>query len=121
MAVNVDDTYGKTGMCPTKESLEHFPMHARGSAIVFSPEGSDETAKKKDASGTTNPKLHRRVDSKQPPLKEGQPTVDNTDVFPREAREVLPRDYNFTVQGNNSYRTVRNYIQNENTDDSEIP
>ena len=59
-----------------------------------------------DEHGLTNPNLHRRVDAKQPPKESG---------------EVLPRDYKFTIMGHDSYRTTSNFIQNENTDEVEVP
>lgn len=78
-----------------------FPKVGRGLAKLATNEDME-----KDAHGITNPNLHRRVDAKDPP--------ENSD-------EVLPRDYQFSISGYNSYRKTSNHIQDENSDIVETP
>lgn len=91
-----------------------FPRVSRGTA---KPLDKNSWYMRLDEEGITNLQLHRRTDIKDPgdPLEE----IESTDVFPRDEKEVLPRDYKFTVIGNNSYRTVHNYIQNESPSKSQ--
>lgn len=65
-----------------------------------------ESEKKLDEHGLTNPNLHRRID--------GDRTIHEPD-------EVKIRDYKFTVSGVHSYRTTKNFIQDDDSDIVEIP
>lgn len=78
-----------------------YPETGRGIAKPAS-----DWDKQQDAHGLTNPNLHRRVDSKQPPEDSG---------------EVLPRDYKFAIMGHDSFRRTANFIQDENSDVVEVP
>lgn len=64
-----------------------------------------ESEKKLDEHGLTNPNLHRRVD------------VDR----PIHEPEVKVRDYKFTISGVHSYRTTKDFIQDDDSDIVEIP
>lgn len=66
-----------------------------------------ESEKKLDEHGVTNPDLYRRIDGNRP--------------IHIENGEVLQRDYKFTISGAHSYRTIRDFIQDEDSDISEIP
>lgn len=78
-----------------------YPLTGRG---VAKP--ATEEDMKLDKAGLTNPNLHRRIDPQQPPEDSG---------------EVLPREYKFSIAGWDSYRNTKNFIQDENSDSSEIP
>lgn len=80
-----------------------FPNTSRKTATPL-------TAKEKalDVHGITNPDLYRRVDGNRKP---------HTDI----EQEVLQRDYKFSIVGDNSFRTTKTFIQDENSDVSEIP
>lgn len=72
------------------------------------PATEDELAK--DATGFTNPNLHRRVDPQDP--KEAADVLD---------QEVGPRDYKLTVSKLHSYRTTHINTHDEESEISEIP
>lgn len=84
-----------------QKELKDFPKVNRRTAIP-----ANDSDLKNDAHGFTNPNLHRRVDAKQPS---------------KGSEEVLPRDYNFSVAGWYSYRNTHNFIQDEDSDISEVP
>lgn len=65
-----------------------------------------ESEKKLDEHGLTNPNLHRRIDGDRPI---------------HEPDEVKIRDYKFTISGVHSYRTTKNFIQDDDSDIVEIP
>lgn len=58
-----------------------------------------------DDHGLTNPNLHRRIDP--------QPPTDPT--------ELKPRDYMLAVHGYNSYRTITQYLHDEESTTDETP
>ena len=64
-----------------------------------------ESEKKLDEHGLTNPNLHRRIDGDRP-IHEP---------------EVKVRDYKFTISGVHSYRTTKDFIQDDDSDIVEIP
>lgn len=60
----------------------------------------------KDTIGFTGPNLHRRIDPQQPP--ESSPCLS-------------PNSYSLGIYGMDSYRTVTEYVHDENSTTSEIP
>ena len=64
-----------------------FPKTAQGQAVPANAEDLE-----KDATGITNPNLHRRIDN---------------EITPETSSEVIPDSYSVTVSGVNSYRTIK--------------
>lgn len=78
-----------------------FPNTSRKTATPLT-----DKEKALDRHGLTNPDLYRRVDG------------DREIRYPDEVKQ---RNYSFTVVGDNSYRTTKTFIQDENSDISEVP
>lgn len=76
------------------------PKMEQGPAKVAS--GEDE---QRQQIGFTNPNLHRIVEPLEPTDKE----------------ETRPRDYMFSIQGYDSYRTTEIFYHDEEQTDKEIP
>lgn len=64
----------------------------------------------RDSNGYTHPYLHRRVDPNDP--------VAAPDLLDQ---EVMPRDYMFSIQKYNSYRTTTINTHDEESEICEIP
>lgn len=82
------------------ESSAKFVNITQGPAIL-----ADDKAIEKDKVGFTNPNLHRRV-------KEDRTVGD---------KEYLPREYNLSIQGVDSYRTTESFIHDEESELREEP
>ena len=89
------------------------PVMGQGPAKLVAQEledGTMEVLRKEDYDRHTNskftgPNLHRMTDPKPP----------HTEV------EVAPRDYMFSIQGYDSYRTTEVFVHDEDSTDTEIP
>lgn len=66
---------------------------------------ADSVALKKDKDGLTNPNLHRRI-------KVNKTTGEN---------EYLPREYELSVRGVDSYRSTKMFIYDEESTTTETP
>lgn len=71
-----------------------FPKLGQGPAVI-----ADDEDLKRDATGYTNPNLHRRLD----PQKQDFKTT----------LEVAPRDYSLIIEGKNSYRTTEIHLHDD--------
>ena len=80
-------------------SKDFIPL-TQGPAVL-----ADEEALNKDRTGYTHPNLHRRI---------------RTDRSKGEG-EYLPREYNLSVRGVNSYRGTEMFMHNEEATDTEVP
>lgn len=66
---------------------------------------ADSVALKKDKDGFTNPNLHRRIKVKKTTGKD----------------EYLPREYELSVRGVDSYRSTKMFIHDEESTTTETP
>lgn len=79
---------------------KEFIKMTQGPAVI-----ADEEALQKDKQGFTHPNLHRRVKSDR--------TIGED--------EYLPREYQLSVQGVDSYRSTRTFVHDEESTTSETP
>lgn len=79
---------------------QEFIKLTQGPAVL-----ADEGALQKDRQGFTHPNLHRRI------------KVDRTIG----ESEYLPREYELSVQGVDSYRLTKTFVHDEESTHSEAP
>ena len=108
--------------------IEHqFPSASHGFGTVQKTDGTivDPLAFKKDQEiGFTNPNLHRRIVTQDPPAPE-DPNYDPDDPESVDRsylnKEVAPREYDLGIQGVHSYRTTTLVVHDEESTTTEIP
>ena len=113
---------------------DNFPQFAQGQASPAS-----EADLQRDASGITNPNLHRRIDNSPLELtkneyvladeadeilcdeQEEELLVNTVDAFDGKDSLALNDTYRLSVSGVNSFRTINHIVHHEESINSEIP